>query len=294
MSMMAADEKINSSKIPCLRDGARDAADRIKVTQSQVCLLEARLFLARAIGKSAEYVMAHPEVVPAPAQWEAFEDMVARRERREPVAYILGEKEFYSLAFKVDRRALIPRPETEGVVDAALDMFPGPGGLSVLEIGVGSGIISICLAKHRPEWRITATDISREALALAAENAGIHHVEKRISLVHADLFPPGDEKFDLIVSNPPYIPSDGAGLSPDITRYEPEQALYGGVDGLEALRRITAGLSARLAPGGGVALETGHGQAGRALDMLKDTGLFGSCGAILDIQGIERVVWARG
>ena len=284
----------DEAKIPCLRDAALDAADRIKLTGSQACLLEARLFLARAIGKSKEYIMAHPEVAPTPAQWESFQDMVARRERFEPAAYILGEKEFYSLNFKVDRRALIPRPETEGVVDAALDMFPGPGGLAVLEIGVGSGIISICLAKHRPAWRFTATDLSREALALAAENAGIHHVEDRISLVHADLFPASGEKYDLIVSNPPYVPSGAAGLSPEITRYEPEQALYGGVDGLEVIRRIADGLPGRLAQGGGVALEIGHGQAAWVLEILDKTGLFTSLGAIKDIQGIERVAWARG
>jgi release factor glutamine methyltransferase len=283
----------NGAQPLTFRQAAIEAAEWIKITQSAVPFLEAQLLLARAIGKSGEYIMAHPEQIPTPPQWRLFRKLVERRARFEPIAYILGEKEFYSLTFQVDKRALIPRPETELLVETALDIFPSGGALSILEIGAGTGIISICLAKSRSEWMFTATDVSSDALDLARQNAVIHQAGERISFILADLFPPGAEKFDLLISNPPYIPFGQKGLAPDITLYEPEVALYGGEDGLDAIRKIIHHAPDRLAPGGGIAMEIGYGQTEEVAGLLERTGRFNSITVIPDYQGIGRVIWAK-
>lgn len=183
----------------------------------------------------------------------AYRDLVRRRGDGEPTAYLVGEKEFYGRAFAVDARVLVPRPETELLVEAALAALPRGGRL--LDLCTGSGAIGITIALERPDVRVLATDASEDALAAARENAA--RLGAVVELAHGDLWAAvhGDERFDVIASNPPYVPSgELAGLSREVRR-EPCIALDGGQDGLALLRRIVAGAPARLVPGGALVLE---------------------------------------
>jgi len=253
--------------------------------------LDCQLLLARAVGASREWIMAHPFDTLSERQWNVFESYLARRRKGEPIAYILGEKEFYGLRFRVDTRTLIPRPETEFLVDRALELC-GPAA-SVLEIGAGSGCVSVALAKARPGWKITATDISGPALEAARENAALHGVENDISFIHADLFPEGKEKFDLIVSNPPYVCGQER-AEPSVHRYEPHVALYSGGGGMAVTSRIISHAPSRLEPGGAIALETGAGMADRVARTCAETGFFVFTRVTKDISGVDRVVSAMG
>jgi len=277
-----------------LRGLLAEGRERILHVETDVPALEAQLLLALAIGKSREYILAHPEYIPTHKEATAFEDLVRRRENYEPIAYILGEKEFYSIPFKCDSRALVPRPETETLVEAAFAMFDAQSAVSALEIGTGAGVISVSLAMHRPRWKITAIDISEEALSLARENIQSHNLSDRITLMIADLFPPGEARFDLIVGNPPYIPSGQKDLRPDIIRHEPPVSLYGGSDGLDLIRKIVAIAPSRLNPGGALALEMGHIHMEEVRELIEKTGFFKTINTHLDQHGIERVVSAKG
>lgn len=287
-------EEYTDADIMPLGQAVRETAKRFKGSISDVPTLEAQLLLARAIGKNKEYIMAHPEHIPTLEQWRHFQQMSARRAEYEPVAYILGESEFFALPFKVDKRALVPRPSTESLVETVLEMYPEDSALKTLDIGAGTGVISICLAKYRPNWRITALDISQSALDLAGENAASHQVSSRIDFVLGDLFPDSDEKFDLIVGNPPYVPSNRKGLSPDIIRYEPELGLYGGEDGLDLIRKIIEKAPERLLPGGGLVLEMGYMHMEEVSRLLKETGMFKTIRVVKDLMGIDRVMAAKG
>ena len=270
------------------------ARERIEHTQTNVPMLEAQLLLCRAIGKSREYLLTYPEKSPTKSQLRKFMGFVQRREKYEPIAYILEEKEFFSYTFRSDNRALVPRPETEKIVEGALAMFAEGTKISALDIGAGSGVICVSLAKSRPEWRFTAIDISDDALELARENAAIHQVERRVTFINGDLFPPNRKKFNLIVSDPPYVPTIGHDLRPDITGHEPEVSLYGGADGLDLIREIIARAPGRLLPGGGLILEVGHTHMAPVKKLIKATGFFRTIEVIKDHQGTDRVICAKG
>ena len=207
-----------------------------------------------------------------------FDMLVARREMREPIAYILGHKEFYSLDFEVTPAVLIPRPETEFVVGAALECIAGKDNARVLDIGTGSGAIAIAIAVNAPSAQITALDISPEALAVASRNARRHRVEDRVTLRRADCFNVLDGgaalgKFDAIVSNPPYLDdAEITALEPDVRRYEPRVALSGGVGGLRIIRRIANGVGAHLETDGELIMEMGLGHAGDVVGIMTRRG----------------------
>ena len=188
-------------------------------------------------------------------------DTVKRRGAREPLQHILGTAEFHGRSFLSDPRALVPRPETEQLVELALELAKAHASPAILDLGTGSGVIVLTVALELPSATLHATDLSPDALALAADNAARHQLTDRIRFHQSDLLPPDETKFDLILANLPYIPSgEIAALSPEV-RHDPDTALDGGADGLDLIRRLIAEAPARLAPGGALLLEIGAGQA---------------------------------
>jgi len=227
------------------------------------------------------------------------EQLLQRRISGEPLQYILGQQEFWSTRFKVDTRVLIPRPETELLVEQALSMLSK---ISlerrpvVLDIGTGSGALAISLAREWGNIRIFASDISGQALILAKENARSSGVLEKIDFVNGDLFSPftEGETFDLILSNPPYIRRSEMGhLAREIRDFEPAIALDGGEDGLDYYRKIVSQAPSYLRNGGWLLLETGQGQNGKVLEMMEETGLFAGTDSVRDLSGIGRVVKAQ-
>ena len=230
-----------------------------------------------------------------------FESLIQRRGQREPLQYLTGKQEFWSLNFKITENVVIPRPETELLVEEAVKIVnkesssvPQP---RILDIGTGCGVISIALAKEIGPARILATDISRSALVIARENAARHRVEDRILFLCGDLFDPlKDDRFsfNLITSNPPYIPSGGFGqLEPEVKDFEPHQALNGGEDGLDFLHRIADQADRFLLPGGWLLLEVGEGQAEKVAGLLKESSHYQTPMIVNDYSGRPRVVKAR-
>ncbi|HEV3113401.1 MAG TPA: peptide chain release factor N(5)-glutamine methyltransferase [Candidatus Binataceae bacterium] len=225
-----------------------------------------------------------------------FHKFVARRAAREPLAYIVCHKEFFGLDFVVSPEVLIPRPETESIVEAALAALSGKPRAAVLDLGTGSGAIAVAIATNAPDAQVTATDIAPDALKTARRNAAHHGCLARIEFALGDCWAAlscSHPKFDLIVSNPPYVRDDEmGGLQPEVARYEPEIALRGGKDGLDFYRRIAAEVDSHLNSGGEIIVEVGAGQAAEVARILKD----GGCCAvetIRDLAGHERVVRAR-
>ncbi|MFO7839215.1 MAG: peptide chain release factor N(5)-glutamine methyltransferase [Desulfosalsimonadaceae bacterium] len=227
-----------------------------------------------------------------------FKDLIKRRLRREPLAYILGRKDFWDKTFAVDQRALIPRPETEVLLEAALSRIPGEaagGRKTVLELGTGSGAIVICLAAHRPGHLYYASDASLDALALARQNAGLHEAADRIYFFAGAWLEPvgGRIEADLIVSNPPYVVAgEIPGLAPEISTYEPAFALDGGADGLSAVKYILESAPSCMKPGARLLLEIGDGQAERVQGILDQNRRLDRACTIKDYAGRERVVEA--
>ncbi len=259
--------------------------------------LDAELLMAEAAGVTREAVITG-SINPSSEILYKFETLVARRELREPIAYILGHKEFYSLDFEVTPAVLIPRPETEFVVGAALECIAGKDNARVLDIGTGSGAIAIAIAVNAPNAQVIAVDISPDALAVASRNGRRHRVEDRVTFRRADCFnilDGGAElgRFDAIVSNPPYLDdAEITALEPDVRRYEPRVALSGGVGGLRIIRRISNSAGAHLEADGQLIMEMGLGHAGDVVGIMAHAGLF-VLGVINDFAGQMRVAWAR-
>ena len=208
--------------------------------------------LAHAVGKSKEFILSHPEYRVGLVALIRWRRMCRRRLRGIPAAYLTGEKEFYGLVFRVNRHTLIPRPETELIVDEIIKRNPN----SLLDMGTGSGCIAVAAAHHLPSCRVTAVDISRKALSVAARNS-IRLLNHSITFIRSDYFstlPSG--RYEIIVSNPPYVrEGDVERLSPEVAAYEPSAALYGGKDGLHAYRRILRNARDFLTPTGVLILE---------------------------------------
>ncbi len=222
--------------------------------------LDAEVLLAHVLGLRRVDLYTRPERALAPEEEERYRALLLRRAQGEPVSYLVGHKEFFGLTWRVDRRVLIPRPETEVLVERALawaqaGRHPRP---CIADIGTGSGCIAITLAMRLPRARIYATDISTEALEVAAENARRHGVERQVTLLLGDLCDPLPERVDLLVANPPYTVWDE--LPAGITAYEPRLALDGGDDGLAVYRRLLPQLRDHLGPAGTAMLEVGDGQ----------------------------------
>jgi release factor glutamine methyltransferase len=254
--------------------------------------LDAEVLLAHVLGKERIALYTHHDQPLKKEELAAYRELIRRRLGGEPVAYLVGRREFWSLAFSVDERVLVPRPETELLVETVLALVAGRPSPRIADIGTGSGAIAIAVAHERPDAQVVAVDRSAGALEVARGNAEALDVD--IELVEGDLLAPlaGREPFRVIASNPPYIPDgDFAGLPPEVKR-EPREALLAGADGLAVLRRLATGAPACLEPGGALAVEVGRGQAGAVAELFAGAGLEG-VEVKRDLAGIERVVVAR-
>lgn len=254
---------------------------------------EAASLVGYAVNRQRSFLIAHPEYELSPAELAALESVLLRRENREPFQYITGKQEFWGLDFSVAPGVLIPRPETEILVEAAIEVLRPLQRPTFVEAGVGSGCISISILHSVPTSSAIATDLSDTALALTASNAHEIGVAHRLELRKADLFGGVAGNFDLVVSNPPYIPDrDVLELQAEVRDFEPHSALAGGPDGLDIVRRIVADARHILRCGGVLMLEIGAGQAA-AVEQLFDLSIWEAPGTRYDLQAIARVITAR-
>jgi release factor glutamine methyltransferase len=253
---------------------------------------EAELLLRSALGCERSHLIAHADDRVGSTSARTAQAWFARRRLGEPVSYISGWREFYGLQLHVTPDVLIPRSETEQLVDLALARFPLESSARVLDLGTGSGAIAVALASLRPELRITAADVSEKALDVARRNSQDHAVE--IALVRSDWFESiGADPFDLIVSNSPYVAAGDPHLERGDVRFEPRIALVGGDDGLACIRRIAVGARQYLRPGGSLLLEHGYDQAERCVALLRELG-YTRVADFRDLAGLPRVstaVW---
>ena len=253
--------------------------------------MDARALLRATLGVSDAFLVAHPGQALTGAQRERYLAWIERRRSGEPVAYLTGEREFHSLAFKVTPAVLIPRPETETLVEAALERVPADVPRRVLELATGSGCVAVVIALQRPRARVTATDASSAALAVARENAARHGAD--IEIVESDWFAAlAGRRFHLIVCNPPYVAERDPHLAEGDLRFEPRAALIGGADGLSCIRLIVAQSRAHLEPDGALLIEHGYDQGARCRALLEQAG-FREVASRRDLSGIERVSWGR-
>ena len=268
----------------------RTGVERLRASGSETPRLDAELLLANALGTDRTAVIAHPEAPVAHGQESMYAAHLARREAGEPVAYIRGFKEFYGLRFAVDERVLIPRPETEVLVDAVRDHVAGRA-LTLVDVGTGCGAIAIALAVHEPSLRVIATDVTPDALAVARANAAAHEV--RIDFREGDLLAPIVERIDVVAANLPYLRDDAlATLTGDRTSlaYEPRVATAAGPDGLALIRRAAAELPRVLVPDGAAFFECDPPQAAEVAALLAP---LGTVEVLRDLSGAERVARVR-
>jgi len=267
------------------------------LAQSGLVPLDAQVLLAHVLAKDRAWVVAHVDEPLTREHEAAFFAIAKRRRDGEPVAYLVGVREFWGLRLRVSPAVLIPRPETETLVELALSRLPIDRDLRVLDLGTGSGAIALALAHERPRARVLATDVSSEALSVAEDNArrlGIGNVEFAMSDWYASLPSAWREVgFDLIASNPPYVAMNDPHLRDGDVRFEPAAALASGADGLTAIRQIVAGARVHLAPGGTLAIEHGYDQLDRVRDLFA-AAEFDEVVSARDLAGIPRAAAARG
>jgi release factor glutamine methyltransferase len=268
-----------------VRDALGAATAALEAAGCETPRLDAELLLAEASGRDRFRLAADSEAGVDPVSARRFGEMVRRRIRREPVAYILGRRGFRRIELAVDRRVLVPRPETELLVEVALELRPR----RVLDVGTGSGAVALAVADELPGAEVLATDTSAPALELARENAARLGLAERVAFEHASL-PAGGGEFDLLVANLPYVSeADYRTLQPEIGRYEPREALVAGPTGLEAIERLLGNLAAAPVDAGALALEVGAGQARAVAELVRRAG-YETVEARRDLAGIERVV----
>jgi release factor glutamine methyltransferase len=255
---------------------------------------DAETLLLHLIGKNRAWLLAHHDDDFAGCKAIGYAALLNRRERGEPIQYIIGETEFYGLPLRVTPDVLIPRPETEYLVEKAVELLPLFSNPRVVDVGTGSGAIAIAVAHEWPGAFLTATDVSASALKLARSNAERTGFANRIRFLQGDLLAPVyGEFFDIIVSNPPYVPeADRPTLSVEVRDHEPALALFAGNDGLDIYQRLIPAAFAALAPGGYLALEIGFGQSDAVRILLVISG-FTRISVASDLQGIPRVVTAE-
>jgi release factor glutamine methyltransferase len=265
-----------------VRDALADATATLADAGCDTPRLDAELLLASALGVGRARLVLDAAAPLDPAQLDHFRRLVARRAAREPVAYILGRKEFRWISLSVDPRVLIPRPETELLVEVGLGL---PRGARVVDVGTGSGAVALALKHERPDLNVWASDVSKGALEVARGNA--QRLGLDVRFVQADLLEGVEERFDGVLANLPYVPEQ-VPLAPEIGAYEPAQALFGGEDGLELIRRLIGMVEgAEL-----VALEMGFGQDGALSELLSQSG-FRTVEHLSDLAGHERVLVGR-
>ncbi len=273
--------------------------DYLKRHAAESPRLDAEVLLAESLHCRRIDLYARYEEVPDEGTRSAFREFVRRRAEGMPVAYLVGRREFYSLDFAVTPAVLIPRPETEYLVVAAIDAARAVGRdrpLEICDVGTGSGIIAVCLAKHLPASRLTAVDISRQALEVARSNARAHGVDNRIEFLPSDLLSalPEDRRFDLIVSNPPYVSRrEIDSLQTEVKDHEPRVALVGGERGTEVIEALLPQAAARLPSGGQFLIEIGPAVEDRVRALIEADQRFEADATIKDLAGLARVVPAR-
>jgi release factor glutamine methyltransferase len=270
-----------------VREALAAATDALSAAGVETPSLDAELLLAEATGSDPATLRAHADGVVDPAAGRSFGAMVRRRLAREPVAYILGRKGFRRLELAVDSRVLIPRPETELLVEVAVELGPA----RVLDVGTGSGAVALAVADELPQARVVATDTAPAALEVARANAARLGLGERVSIQSGTL--PAGERFDLLLANLPYV-SEGEweGLAAEIVRYEPREALVAGPTGFEAIEALIDEVVGAAARPGAVALEVGAGQAVKAGEPMRGAG-YGQIEVRQDLAGIDRVVVGR-
>jgi release factor glutamine methyltransferase len=277
-------------RTPLARTTIRDALDSAVIALTAAGCdtprLDAEVLLADAMNVDRAVIVSDPTRGLEPQEARRFQEHARRRTQREPVAYILGRKGFRTIELDVDRRVLVPRPETEHLVEAALDL---PRGARVVDVGTGSGAVALALKTERPDLHVIATDASADALAVARANA--QRLGLDVQLLEGDLLEPVDGPLDAVLSNPPYVAdTDRAALAPDITSHEPHVAVFAGADGLDLVRRLIPQAAATGASM--IALEIGMGQAPAVEELMREAG-FSETGLTPDLAGIERVVVGR-
>lgn len=277
-------------------EALRDARSRLLSTldlEATVASLEAHVLLGHALNKSRAYLLAHPDTELGSAQSAAFDALLQRRLHGEPIAYILGQREFYGLDFSVTPAVLIPRPETELLVELALERIPPQQPMRILDLGTGSGAIALTLAKLRPLAQLTAVDVSPEALTVARHNAERLGVSN-IRFIQSDWFQAlaGDTQFDLVVANAPYIAETDPHLRQGDVRFEPSSALRSGADGLDDIRHIVAQARPYLSAHGWLMLEHGYDQADACARLMQKFGYVEISGHH-DLSGQPRLTIGR-
>ena len=272
-----------------LRQGSRQLQSTLNLDPS-TARIEVQCLLQHVLGVNRAYLMTYPERILNGSETARYQGLFERRMQGEPIAYLLGAREFFGLDFKVTPATLIPRPDTELLVEIALQHLPQRG--TVLDMGTGSGAIALSIAHQRPDVAVVAVDASKAALDVARENAQRFNLAN-VRLMQSDWFSQlAGQRFDLIVSNPPYIEQDDSHLSQGDVRFEPMTALASGSDGLDDIRRIVSGAKDHLTPGGWLMFEHGYNQAGRVRELLDQAG-FDRVTSLRDLSGIERVTIAR-
>lgn len=259
--------------------------------------LDARLLAEHVLGWSTERYLIDARSPATPQFVSEYDALVERRAKREPAAYIVGWQEFWGLPFEVGPGVLIPRPETELVVETALTLLnaaPLAANPAIADVCTGSGCVAVAIARERPDVRVTATDISERALAIARRNAERHGVAARVTFVRADLLAGVAGPFDLVSANPPYVPdADRPTLQPEVRDHEPPLALYAGADGLDVIRRLVVEATERLRDGGVLVFEFGFGQSDEIAKLISGTRGLRMVELRPDLQGIPRVAVAR-
>jgi release factor glutamine methyltransferase len=253
--------------------------------------IDANLLLCHVLGKSKEFIIFNPEIDLSVQDFSQFEELVARRQKSEPISHILQKREFYNREFLVTKNVLDPRPDSESLIEYVLNYFPGDETLEMLEVGVGSGCLIITILSELKKSHAKAVDISAKAIEVANKNSSTHGVDNRLEIIESDLFSNlGEEKFDLIISNPPYIKSaDIADLSDDVKNFEPLGALDGGEDGLDFYRQIAKQSQKYLNKDGSVILEIGMGQEKEIVEFFQESG-FNFINSKKDLASIIRVL----
>ncbi len=285
---------MSSGHAPTVDELLRESVTALEAAGCPSPRLDAELLLAHATGRRREWLFAHPEYRPSTEELETYDKLIRRRSAREPVAYILGRREFWSMDFEVTPAALVPRPETELLVELATRRFDRESTISFADAGTGSGCIAAAVATELPLSRGIATDTSPAVLEVARRNLEKHGLCDRVEVIEADLLSPcQEESLDLVISNPPYVPSGVIDrLAEEVRLYEPRQALDGGPDGLRVIRRLLDQARTRLRPGGILLCELGSDLARRAVELCRGMG-YRDAGIHRDLAGSARVLEAR-
>ncbi len=268
-------------------------ADAMRCMGNGAAIIEARVLLRHVLGRDDGYLIAHADQALTAGQQTAFEALAARRRCGEPIAYLTGRREFYGLEFRVTPAVLIPRPETELLVERVLERVPTQSAARVLELGTGSGCVAIVIAQRRPRASVVAVDDAAEAVALARENA-VRHAVPNLNVVCGDWFAavPG-ERFDVVAANPPYVAAGDPHLTASALQCEPRRALVAGPEGTECIAAIIAAARDHLSDDGWLLFEHGHDQGARSRTLLAAAGFSRQLSTWRDLAGIERVSGAQ-